>query len=209
MFNKKDNKGMSMNVELLTALAIFAFVSSITPGPNNIMLMNSGANFGFKRTLPHALGVGVGFTIMVALVGLGIMQLFDAFPISYQILKVLSVVYLLYLALKIALSNSSIEPGKTDAKPFSFMQAAMFQWVNPKAWTMALTAISVYAPSKSLTAVLIVAIIFGLVNFPCISGWIVLGKKMQIFLTNKKRLRLFNHVMAALLVLSLYPVFLN
>ncbi len=198
-----------MNAEILTALAIFAFVSSITPGPNNLMLMNSGANYGFKRTLPHALGVGIGFTVMVALVGLGIMQLFDIFPISYQILKVLSIVYLLYLAGKIAMSNSSIETDNSNAKPFTFMQAAMFQWVNPKAWTMALTAISVYAPTKSLGAVLFVSLVFGLVNFPCISGWVVLGQKMQVFLTNKKRLRVFNGSMAALLVLSLYPVLLD
>jgi threonine/homoserine/homoserine lactone efflux protein len=198
-----------MNAEILTALAIFAFVSSITPGPNNLMLMNSGANYGFKRTLPHALGVGIGFTVMVALVGLGIMQLFDIFPISYQILKVLSIVYLLYLAGKIAMSNSSIETENSNAKPFTFVQAAMFQWVNPKAWTMALTAISVYAPTKSLGAVLFVSLVFGLVNFPCISGWVVLGQKMQVFLTNKKRLRVFNGSMAALLVLSLYPVLLD
>ena len=198
-----------MNAEMLTALAIFAFVSSITPGPNNLMLMNSGANYGFKRTLPHALGVGIGFTVMVALVGLGIMQLFDIFPISYQILKVLSIVYLLYLAGKIAMSNSSIETDNSNAKPFTFVQAAMFQWVNPKAWTMALTAISVYAPTKSLGAVLFVSLVFGLVNFPCISGWVVLGQKMQVFLTNKKRLRVFNGSMAALLVLSLYPVLLD
>ena len=198
-----------MNAEILTALAIFAFVSSITPGPNNLMLMNSGANYGFKRTLPHALGVGIGFTVMVVLVGLGIMQLFDIFPISYQILKVLSLVYLLYLAGKIAMSNSSIETENSNAKPFTFVQAAMFQWVNPKAWTMALTAISVYAPTKSLGAVLFVSLVFGLVNFPCISGWVVLGQKMQVFLTNKKRLRVFNGSMAALLVLSLYPVLLD
>lgn len=198
-----------MNAEILTALAIFAFVSSITPGPNNLMLMNSGANYGFKRTLPHALGVGIGFTVMVALVGLGIMQLFDIFPISYQILKVLSIVYLLYLAGKIAMSSSSIETRNSNAKPFTFVQAAMFQWVNPKAWTMALTAISVYAPTKSLGAVLFVSLVFGLVNFPCISGWVVLGQKMQVFLTNKKRLRVFNGSMAALLVLSLYPVLLD
>ena len=198
-----------MSAEILTALAIFAFVSSITPGPNNLMLMNSGANYGFNRTLPHALGVGIGFTVMVALVGLGIMQLFDIFPISYQILKVLSIVYLLYLAGKIAMSNSSIETDNSNAKPFTFVQAAMFQWVNPKAWTMALTAISVYAPTKSLGAVLFVSLVFGLVNFPCISGWVVLGQKMQVFLTNKKRLRVFNGSMAALLVLSLYPVLLD
>jgi threonine/homoserine/homoserine lactone efflux protein len=137
------------------------------------------------------------------------MQLFDIFPISYQILKVLSVVYLLYLAAKIAMSNSSIETGNGSAKPLTFVQAAMFQWVNPKAWTMALTAISVYAPTKSIAAVLFVSLVFGLVNFPCISSWVVLGEKMQIFLTNKKRLRAFNGSMAALLVFSLYPVVLN
>ncbi len=198
-----------MSIEILTALAIFALVSSITPGPNNIMLMNSGANFGFKRTIPHALGVSIGFTVMVALVGIGIMQLFDALPISYQILKVLSVVYLLYLASKIAMSDAAAKSAKSKSKPFTFIQAAMFQWVNPKAWTMALTAISVYAPSKSLSAVLFVAITFGLVNLPCISSWIALGEKMQIFLNNKKRLKIFNIVMASLLVLSLYPVLLN
>ena len=198
-----------MSIEILTALAIFALVSSITPGPNNIMLMNSGANFGFKRTIPHALGVSIGFTVMVALVGIGIMQLFDAWPLSYQILKVLSVVYLLYLASKIAMSDAAAKSAKSKSKPFTFIQAAMFQWVNPKAWTMALTAISVYAPSKSLSAVLFVAITFGLVNLPCISSWIALGEKMQIFLNNKKRLKIFNIVMASLLVLSLYPVLLN
>ncbi len=198
-----------MNIEILTALAIFALVSSITPGPNNIMLMNSGANFGFKRTIPHALGVSIGFTVMVALVGIGIMQLFDAWPLSYQILKVLSVVYLLYLASKIAMSDAAAKSTKGKSKPFTFTQAAMFQWVNPKAWTMALTAISVYAPSKNLTAVLFVAITFGLVNLPCISSWIALGEKMQIFLNNRKRLKIFNIVMASLLVLSLYPVLLN
>jgi threonine/homoserine/homoserine lactone efflux protein len=198
-----------MSIEILTALAIFALVSSITPGPNNIMLMNSGANFGFKRTIPHALGVSIGFTVMVALVGIGIMQLFDAWPLSYQILKVLSVVYLLYLASKIAMSDAAEKSAKGKSKPFTFTQAAMFQWVNPKAWTMALTAISVYAPSKNLTAVLFVAITFGLVNLPCISSWIALGKKMQIFLNNRKRLKIFNIVMASLLVLSLYPVLLN
>ena len=198
-----------MSIEILTALAIFALVSSITPGPNNIMLMNSGANFGFKRTIPHALGVSIGFTVMVALVGIGIMQLFDAWPLSYQILKVLSVVYLLYLASKIAMSDAAEKSAKGKSKPFTFTQAAMFQWVNPKAWTMALTAISVYAPSKNLTAVLFVAITFGLVNLPCISGWVALGEKMQIFLNNKQRLKIFNIVMASLLVLSLYPVLLN
>jgi len=136
-----------MTFEILTALTIFAFVSSITPGPNNLMLMNSGANFGFKQTIPHMLGVGLGFTFMVLLVGLGVIQLFDRFPMSYDILKVLSIVYLVYLAFKIATSTGSIEQKSSTSTPFTFAQAALFQWVNPKAWTMALTSISIYAPS--------------------------------------------------------------
>ncbi len=194
-----------MNYEILSALTVFAFVSSITPGPNNIMLMNSGVNFGFKQTIPHLLGVGIGFTLMIFLVGLGVMQVFDRFPVTYDILKVLSIVYLIYLAIKIAFSNSDGEQKSSNTKPFTFMQAALFQWVNPKAWTMALTAISIYAPSKSLAAVLLVSLTFGLINLPCISSWIVLGQRMQVFLTNQKYLRYFNFTMAALLIISIYP----
>jgi len=194
-----------MSYELFSALMIFAFVSSITPGPNNLMLMSSGANFGFKPTIPHLLGVGIGFTMMIVLVGLGVIQIFDHFPMSYQILKVVSIIYLLYLALKIALANTSAKEKASRAKPMTFIQAALFQWVNPKAWTMALTAISIYAPSKSIFAVLLVALIFGLVNIPCIISWIVLGQKMQTLLNNQKHLKAFNITMAALLVLSVYP----
>ena len=194
-----------MNFEVLSALIVFAFVSSITPGPNNLMLMNSGANFGFKKTIPHILGVGIGFTLMIALVGLGVIKLFDTFPLSYEILKVLSILYLLYLAFKIASSTGNIEQRSSSAKPFNFIQAALFQWVNPKAWTMALTSISIYAPSKDLSAVLLVAMVFGIVNLPCISFWIVLGQKIKVLLTDLKRLRAFNISMALLLILSLYP----
>jgi threonine/homoserine/homoserine lactone efflux protein len=194
-----------MNFEVLSALTIFAFVSSITPGPNNLMLMNSGANFGFKKTIPHLLGVGVGFTLMIALVGLGVIKLFDSFPLSYQILKVISIIYLLYLAFKIASSKGNFEQGSSSSTPFTFIQAALFQWVNPKAWTMALTSISLYAPSKSFVAVLFVAIVFGLINLPCISSWVVLGQKIQVLLTDRMRLRAFNITMALLLVMSLYP----
>ncbi|NQZ89272.1 MAG: LysE family translocator [Colwellia sp.] len=195
-----------MNIEVLSALIVFAFVSSITPGPNNLMLMNSGANFGFKKTIPHMLGVGMGFTLMIALVGFGVIKLFDEFPLSYEILKVLSIVYLLYLAFKIACSTGNLEQKSSNAKPFNFVQAALFQWVNPKAWTMALTSISIYAPTKSVSAVLFVSIVFGIVNLPCISSWVVLGQKIQVLLTDKKRLRAFNISMAILLILSLYPV---
>lgn len=167
--------------------------------------MSSGANFGFKLTLPHMLGVAVGFTLMIVLVGLGVIQIFDQFPVSYDILKTCSIAYLLYLAFKIATSKGIDSNTNDRTKPFTFMQAALFQWVNPKAWTMALTAISVYAPSKSLTAVLFVALVFGLINLPCICSWVGLGQKIRRFLTTNNRLKVFNYSMAALLVVSIVP----
>ncbi|MGS2721663.1 LysE family translocator [Paraglaciecola aestuariivivens] len=195
-----------MTFELLFGLILFALASSITPGPNNLMLMTSGVNFGFKLTLPHILGVSLGFVLMSILVGLGIMQLFDAYPISYPILRVVSVVYMLYLAFKIATSSRAIDSQGHKAKPFTFMQAVLFQWVNPKAWTMALTTISVYAPNKDLVSVIMVSVIFGLVNFPCVSGWASLGTKIKRLLNQANHLKIFNISMALLLVLSLYPI---
>jgi len=194
-----------MSIQLLTAFLLFAFVSSVTPGPNNLMLMASGANFGFRRTVPHMLGVGIGFTFMVVLVGTGLMQLFDAYPVSYKILKVGSVLYLTWLAWKIA---TAAEPGKgkVGATPLNFLQAAAFQWVNPKAWAMALTAVTAYAPSRDFGAVLFVAIVFGVINLPTISMWTVLGQQIRHVLTSPVRLRLFNATMAVLLMASLYPV---
>jgi threonine/homoserine/homoserine lactone efflux protein len=194
-----------MNYDLISALALFAFVSSITPGPNNLMLMSSGLNYGFRMTLPHLLGVAIGFTLMVVLVGLGVMTLFDSFPMSYQILKVLSIAYLLYLAGKIALSSNADANSFSKSKPMTFIQAALFQWVNPKAWTMALTAITIYAPSRNLAAILLVALVFGLVNLPCVSLWVATGKRMQVILKEPKHLTAFNVTMALLLVMSLYP----
>ncbi|MGH1576599.1 LysE family translocator [Planktotalea sp.] len=198
-----------MTYDLIAALVLFAFVSSITPGPNNMMLMASGANFGFKRTIPHMFGVGIGFSVMIFLVGAGLVQVFDAYPILHTVLKVVSVFYLLWLAWKIA--HAAPPKGKSDseATPLTFLQAALFQWVNPKAWTMALTAISVYTPDQSLISVLYVSFAFGLVNFPSVSVWTVLGQQMARFLTSAARLRAFNWTMAVLLVASLYPAFLG
>ena len=194
-----------MTLDIFLAFATFCFVSSITPGPNNLMLMASGANFGIKRTLPHWLGIGIGFTAMIVLVGLGLIQVFDAFPITYTILKVLSVGYLLYLAWKIANAAPPAEADETG-KPFSFLQACAFQWVNPKAWAMALTAISVYTPTQGVSAILLTALIFGVINLPACSSWMFIGQQMRRFLTNPKRLRAFNILMAVLLVASLYPM---
>ena len=192
-----------MNQTTLLALSAFALVSSITPGPNNLMLMSSGANFGLRRTVPHALGVGIGFTLMIILVGVGLMGLFDLFPILNTVLKVVSVAYLLWLAWKIANAAAPDTANSASGKPMTFMQAVLFQWVNPKAWSMALTAIALYAPDRNLAAVLLVAVVFGIINLPSTSLWAVMGQVLRGWLSSPTRLRIFNWTMAALLVGSL------
>ncbi len=193
-----------MENDLLLGLAAFAFASSVTPGPNNMMLMASGANFGFRRTLPHMLGVALGFVAMAVLVGLGLMQVFARWPILHDILMVVSVAYLLWLAWRIA--NAAPKAAEAGARPITFLEAAAFQWVNPKAWTMALTAITVYAPDRSLAALAAVALIFGAINLPSVGSWAALGVLTRRALTTPARLRLFNRAMALLLVASLWPV---
>lgn len=194
-----------MTFEILSALILFAFVSSATPGPNNLMLMASGANYGFTRSIPHMLGISIGFSMMIVLVGAGLSQIFDTYPISHMILKIISVGYLSYLAWKIA-TAAPIKRNMSERKPMTFLQAAAFQWVNPKAWAMALTALSVYAPGQTLAAFAVVGLVFGLVNLPSITLWTMMGQQMARVLTNPRRLQVFNWSMAGLLIASLYPV---
>lgn len=159
-----------MSFPILFGLFSFAFVTTITPGPNNLMLMASGANFGFRRSLPHMLGIVVGVTVMALLVGVGVMAIFDAVPALALVLKVISVVYLIRLAFKIATAVPS-EGRSADSQPMTFLQAATFQWVNPKAWAMCLSAVTLYAPDRSLVSLAIVATAFAVVSFPSISVW--------------------------------------
>ncbi len=194
-----------MTPEILTSLALFAFVSSATPGPNNLMLMASGANFGFWRTIPHMLGISVGFAVMLVLVGSGLVQIFDRFPVIYTVLKVASVMYMLYLAWKIA-NAAPISKSAEAGRPLNFLQAAAFQWVNPKAWAMALTAITVYVSGANFAWLTLAATLFACVNLPSVTLWTVAGQQLQRILTNPRRLRAYNWTMAALLVASLYPV---
>ena len=194
-----------MNVDFFPALALFAFVSSITPGPNNLMLMASGANYGFRKTIPHMLGISVGFSVMMALTGLGMAQVFDLYPHSYTALKIVSVGYLIFLAWKIA-NAAPIKERDAASKPMTFLQAAAFQWVNPKAWAMALTAITVYIADNGLWMLLLGAVFFATVNLPSVTIWTVMGQQMARFLTNPARLRAFNWTMATLLIASLYPL---
>ena len=204
-----------MTLDVFFGLVAFAFVTSITPGPNNLMLMASGANFGVWRTGPHMFGVALGFTLMLVLVGFGLVGLFEAYPLAHQALKVVSVAYLVFLAWKIATSApppsvGEVErreaAGQSTGRPMTFLQAALFQWVNPKAWAMALTAVTVYAPTRSLGAIVAVGLVFGLVNLPSVGAWAMLGQQMRRVLTNARRLHTFNITMAMLLVASLAPV---
>ncbi|MEP1507970.1 MAG: LysE family translocator [Parasphingorhabdus sp.] len=187
---------------MILALAGFAFATSITPGPNNLMLMASGANFGFRRTVPHMLGISLGHMLMIVLVGLGLNQLFVAFPPLELAMKVASVAYLLFLAWKIA-NAAPPKEGAAKGNPLTFLQAALFQWVNPKAWFMALTATTVYAPDQNLGSIIVVAAVFASVNLPSVSTWTFMGQQIRHVLTSEKRLRAFNWTMAALLVASL------
>ncbi|PWR03388.1 hypothetical protein DKT77_05865 [Meridianimarinicoccus roseus] len=194
-----------MTHDVLLALTGFALVSSITPGPNNLMLMASGVNFGLRRTVPHLLGVALGFTGMVVLVGAGVARAFDALPLLEPALRVACLGYILWMAWKL-LRASGIADARRPPAPMTFLQAAAFQWVNPKAWAMALTAITAYAPDHTLAAVAVVAAVFGLVNLPSVLVWVVMGLRLRGWLTLPGRLRGFNIAMAVLLVGSVLPM---
>ncbi|SLN31785.1 Cysteine/O-acetylserine efflux protein [Aquimixticola soesokkakensis] len=194
-----------MTYALAFALLTFTFVSTITPGPNNLMLMASGANFGYRRSLPHMAGVTIGFTTMVALIGLGLGEVFTRWPQLHTVLKGLALIYMLWLAWKIAHASAPKDKGPS-ARPMRFLTAVSFQWVNPKAWAMGLTAIAAYAPDATWQSALWVAAAFGLVSFPLISLWTIAGTKLRLLLTNARRLATFNWTMAGLLVFSLIPI---
>lgn len=196
--------------ETLVALAAFVFVSSMTPGPNNLMLMASGTNFGFARTGPHMLGVALGFTFMVLLVALGVGAVFAAIPGAMTALKIASTVYLLYLAWRIAVSPPPrLDEGDAAGRPLTFLQAVAFQWVNPKGWTMALTAAAVYIPAdhRVLGAFVVTAVV-AVMGTPSTVVWAAAGVQLRRLIHRPKAYRTFNVIAALLLVLSLYPVLL-
>jgi len=194
-----------MTPEIFLALLVYGFATSVTPGPNNIMLLASGLNFGFRRTLPHMAGISLGHAFMVLVVGLGLVGVFTAYPPARIVLSVVSVVYMLWLAWKIA-NAAPPEGSGAQGKPLTFLQAAAFQWVNPKAWIMALGAVTLYAPGQDISALLWVTLGFMMVNFPSVSIWAAMGMGLRRFLSRPTWLRAFNWTMAVLLVLSLVPV---
>lgn len=195
-----------MSPEILLSLVLFAFTTSVTPGPNNMMLLASGVNFGLRRTIPHMIGIEVGFGSLLIACGFGLGALLEAAPIVYTLLKIAGGLYLLYIAWSIGMSRSLGEGGEAG-EPMRFWSAAAFQWVNPKAWVMAVSSMAAYAdPAHPVLSVLIVAIAFLLLALPCQGGWTVFGALLRDWLSEPVRLKWFNLTMAALLVLSLWPM---
>ncbi|KPB20476.1 Lysine exporter protein LYSE/YGGA [Pseudomonas syringae pv. syringae] len=175
-----------------------------------MMLLASGVNFGFSRTLPHMLGISVGFFVLVLAVGFGLGSVFKAWPVLYTILRYVGAAYLLYLAWKIATSGPASDSLDSEGKPLSFMSAALFQWVNPKAWIMAIGAISTYTPMQGyFYNVVVISAVFALINLPSVGVWAGFGSLLRNVLRDPLGLRIFNGVMAALLVASLYPLFIE
>ena len=190
----------------LLPLVMFIVVSSITPGPNNVMLTASGANFGYQRSVPHMLGISLGTSVQLLMVGGGLGAVFAQLSQLYTAVQWLGAVYLLWLAWKIATSGR-VQTESGRAEPLNFWQAAAFQWVNPKAWLMSMGVVAAYSsPQAYWPSLLLGAVVMPLVNYPCISVWTLFGSSMGRWLQSRRALRIFNGLMAGLLLLSLWPM---
>lgn len=190
-------------MESLLPLALFAFVSSITPGPNNIMLTSSGIRFGFTRSIPHMLGITVGFGTMLALAALGIGSIIIAMPMLHIVLKAIGSAYLLYLAWQLR-GMAFRDDAQANSRPMSFLGAAAFQFVNPKAWVMAVTGVSAFLPlvQPVWLAVALFCLVFCAVNLPCIGVWAGAGAALRRYLRQPLWQKVFCAVMVALTVYS-------
>jgi threonine/homoserine/homoserine lactone efflux protein len=199
-----------MSQPLLIAFIVFAAVMYFTPGPNNIMLLSSGLNYGFRRTLPHLAGVVIGFAFMVGAVGLGFGTIFIAYPMLQTILKYAGAAYVIYLAAAIAMSEP-VPPGQDNRRgPMTFWGAAMFQWVNVKGWVMVISTITAYAGIASFPWNIAIQVVLSLLlGVAATATWVQSGSSLRSFMTSPKAVRAFNIVMAALLLASLYPVFMD
>jgi threonine/homoserine/homoserine lactone efflux protein len=199
-----------MTMETVLALLGFALVMSITPGPANFLLLASGANFGIVRTLPLLFGVSFGFLLMVFLVGLGLGGMLTQYPAVHSALRIACGAYILWLAYRIGRSRSLGKDQDRMAKPLGFFQAALLQWVNPKAWTVALIVNVSYAfPGALVPSLLKMILLFAVVNIPSIGVWALSGSALRGYLSGSGRLAVFNMCMASLLVLSTIPMLLS
>jgi threonine/homoserine/homoserine lactone efflux protein len=196
-----------MSGELLAAFAVFAVVTLFTPGPNNLMLMASGLNFGPRGAFPHLFGVAGGFAAMVLIIGIGLGAVFAAYPALYPIIKYAGVVYLVYLAYVIATAVPHEEGATSRGRPITFLQAVAFQWVNPKGWVMAVGAAATYAGiARFPLNMVIMAAIFGVFGLASSLTWVMFGSGLRRLLRTPRALRAFNIAMGILLVVSVLPV---
>ena len=196
-----------MTQEQLLAASLFAAVSSITPGPNNTLMLASGVNFGVKRSLPHLAGITLGVGAMLLLLGLGLNALLSLFPALLQVLRFAGVTYLLWLAFALARATPAALGSASTLQPMGFWAAVAFQWVNPKAWVMATTALTAYLPAHAgWTQLALLSGLFMLINAPCVGVWLTCGNAMRAWLQDPRRRRAFNLTMAVALLLSLYPL---
>lgn len=187
----------------LAALGIYAFVMSITPGPNNVMLTASGVAFGFARTVPHMLGISLGFGVQAVLTVLGLGAVFHALPGLQTALAWVGAAYLCYLGWRL-LGAGVVHGRNQDARPLRAWEAAAFQFANPKAWVMAVTVGVVFVPASArlATALPLVFAVLVLVNFPCLCAWTAVGEGLRGLLAEPRRRQMFNAVMALLLAAS-------
>jgi threonine/homoserine/homoserine lactone efflux protein len=199
-----------MSNSLLIAFVMFAVVMFFTPGPNNIMLLSSGLTYGFRRTVPHILGITVGFAFMIGAVGIGLGTVFIAYPVLQTILKYAGAAYLIYLAAVIAMSEP-VGPDQEKARgPMTFWGAAMFQWVNAKGWVMVIGTITAYAAIASFPWNIVIQVTLSLIlGAVSCTAWALFGTALRPILTSPMAVRTFNIVMALLLLASLYPVFVD
>jgi threonine/homoserine/homoserine lactone efflux protein len=192
---------------LIVASLPFLASMALTPGPNNILVASSGVNFGFRATIPHILGIALGFPVMLLVVGLGLAKIFIAVPLVHVAFKYVSIVYLIYLAWRIA-TATSLDSTRGTAKPLTFLQAAAFQWVNVKAWIIGLSAVTTYTVVDSTLPWQICAIAAMSVGITLasVSFWTLCGHFLRDYLRTDSRRRWFNYGMSGLLVLSIIPV---
>ena len=197
-----------MSQPMLWAFVVFTLVMSFTPGPNNIMLLSSGVSFGFRRTVPHMLGVSFGFAFMFGAIGFGLGAVFLAYPVLQTVLKYLGAAYLIYLAVVIAMSGSTRPEDGGGRRPMTFWGAVIFQWVNAKGWVMAIGTITAYAAIARFPAnILLQGAIILAVTLGSTAIWTLWGTALRPLLSSPRVVRGFNLVMAGLLIASLYPVF--
>ena len=195
---------------LLIAFIVFAAVMYLTPGPNNIMVLSSGLTYGFRPTVPHIAGITFGCAFMVAAVGLGFGSIFVAYPVLQTILKYAGAAYLVYLAAMIAMAEP-VKPGEDSGRrPMTFWGAAFFQWVNVKGWVMVIGTITAYAGIArfpwNIAIQVVLCLVLGVVST---SVWTLSGSSLRTLMTSPRAVRVFNIVMAALLLASLIPVFMD